>query len=125
MSGLFIFLTLLLCSSFLLNSCHSIAPASRADYRQQSVRMIDDVLRHETLPASIFWATCWTANENAAIFRTLNYPMTFLDRKSTISVTPDVNRNWVYIVVDLDCGWKEGWLAEVSSREYILSEQSV
>lgn len=113
MSGITAFV-LLLVVSIHINACFCIAPVHRAEYRQQSVRMIDDILQHETLPASVFWATCWTAAQNAAIFRTLNYPMTFLNRQSPISVTKDVNRNWVVIVVDLDCNWKKGWLAEVS-----------
>lgn len=87
----------------------------RSEYRQQSVRMVADVLHNEHLPTHVFMANCWSPSQNAHASRSLGYPVSFVETvdDGRFQIAAGVNRNLVLIVVDLECSWKRGWLAAV------------
>lgn len=89
--------------------------AEQSAYRQQGVRMVADVLQNEHIPTNVFMATCWSSAQNLFASRTLLYPVAFVQNLDDghFRIDAAVNRNLVLIVVDLDCTWKQGWLAAV------------
>lgn len=106
-----IVVTIAVCLSIISVQCKT--SSERGDYRQHSIRMISDVLHHERIPTNVFLVTCWTPAQNAVAYRSLNYPASFRPVHEPFTLSADVNRNVVMVIVDLDCGWSEGWFAEV------------
>lgn len=102
----------------------NITAVERSEYRQQGVRMVSDVLQSEHIPTNVLMATCWSPTENVFASRSLLYPVSFVQKLDDghFRIADAVKRNVVLIVVDLDCGWKQGWLAVVRFSVALIND---
>lgn len=86
----------------------ALTAVSTREFRQNSVRMLNDLVRHESTPTSLFLLACWTPTENVALVKSFNGMVTIMHPAADKSpkLPDDVYENLVMFVVDTSCKWQ-------------------
>lgn len=79
------------------------------EFRRNAILMLNDLVRHESVPTNIFLLACWTPSENVAFLKTFDGLATVMRPEKNEAGGPklpaDIFENLVMFVMDTSCGW--------------------
>lgn len=90
----------------------TIQPSAKitAEFRRNAISMLNDLVRHESVPTNIFLMACWTPSENIALVKSFDGSVTIMrpNGDNGPKLPADIYENLVMFVMDTSCGWHLG-----------------